>query len=197
MQNLNFIIAKNLSALRKKNGLTQLELAQKLNYSDKAVSKWENGESAPTVEVLYEISKLYNVSLDSIVGQVPLNKEKNKSNRTRKNQLFITLLSILGVWFSVMLIYIILDICLSVKLWVLFCWAVPASAVVALVFDCVWNNHKLLFSIISLLVWSCLICFSVQFYSYSVWKILFIGIPSQLAIFLCSRLIKNIENKEK
>ena len=68
MDKLNFIIAKNLSELRKRNRLTQAELAEKLNYSDKAVSKWEKGESLPGVEVLYKLSKLYGVSLDYIVG---------------------------------------------------------------------------------------------------------------------------------
>ena len=52
MDNLNFIIGKRLSELRKSNGLTQSELAERLNYSDKAVSKWEQGESMPGIEVL-------------------------------------------------------------------------------------------------------------------------------------------------
>ena len=69
MENLNFVIAKNLTALRKNNKLTQLELAKLLNYSDKAVSKWENGESVPSIDVLHRISKIYNVSLDYIVGE--------------------------------------------------------------------------------------------------------------------------------
>ena len=58
MEKLNFIIAKNLSELRRKNKLTQLEVAEKLNYSDKAVSKWEQGESLPGIEVLYKLAKL-------------------------------------------------------------------------------------------------------------------------------------------
>ena len=41
MDNINLTVAKNLSDLRKQNKLTQLEVAEKLNYSDKAVSKWE------------------------------------------------------------------------------------------------------------------------------------------------------------
>ena len=68
MENLNFIIAKNLTNLRKKNKLTQLELAKLLNYSDKAVSKWENGESVPGIDVLCRIGEIYNVSLDYLAG---------------------------------------------------------------------------------------------------------------------------------
>ena len=85
MDKLNFIIAKNLSELRKKNRLTQLELAEKLNYSDKAVSKWEQGESLPGIEVLCKLSKLYGVSLDYIVGEdaaksSPIPSERKKYN---------------------------------------------------------------------------------------------------------------------
>ena len=65
MEKLNLIIAKNLSELRRQNKLTQLEVAEKLNYSDKAVSKWEQGESLPGIEVLYKLAKLYG---DSICG---------------------------------------------------------------------------------------------------------------------------------
>lgn len=68
MDNINLTVAKNLSDLRKQNKLTQLEVAEKLNYSDKAVSKWEQGESLPGIEVLYRLSRLYGVSLDYLVG---------------------------------------------------------------------------------------------------------------------------------
>ena len=85
MNDLNFIIAKNLTELRKKNGLTQAELAEKLNYSDKAVSKWEKGESLPGIEVLYKLGELYGVSLDYIAGRetaMPVfpSSAKNKYN---------------------------------------------------------------------------------------------------------------------
>ena len=49
--------------------LTQIELAEKINYSDKAVSKWERGESIPDVSVLLELSKLFGVSIDFLVTE--------------------------------------------------------------------------------------------------------------------------------
>ena len=52
MEDLKQIFAENLSALRKKKGWTQMELAERLHYSDKAVSKWERGESLPDVVIL-------------------------------------------------------------------------------------------------------------------------------------------------
>lgn len=64
MEDLKAVIAKNITELRKENKLTQLELAEKLNYSDKSVSKWERGESIPDVIVLKELADLFGVSVD-------------------------------------------------------------------------------------------------------------------------------------
>ena len=69
MENLNFIIGKNLTSLRKKNKLTQLELAQMLNYSDKAVSKWENGESYPSLELIRPLSEILNIGIRDLLGE--------------------------------------------------------------------------------------------------------------------------------
>ena len=66
MEELREIIAKNISDLRKKSGLTQIELAEKLNYSDKAVSKWERGDSVPDVGVLKQIADLFGVRQPAI-----------------------------------------------------------------------------------------------------------------------------------
>ena len=67
MTDIKQIIAKNISALRQDKELTQIELAEKLNYSDKAVSKWERGESLPDIGVLTQIADLFEVPLDYLV----------------------------------------------------------------------------------------------------------------------------------
>ena len=188
MDNLNYIVSKNLSDLRKKNGLTQLELAEKLNYSDKAVSKWEKGESLPGVEVLYKLSKLYGVSLDFIVGEETVKTATAPKARRKYN--IITLLSVLAVWLLATVIYIFCDIFADVKPWIAFCWAVPASFVVTLVFDVIWHRKKLFFLIVSLLMWSLLLCFCLQFLNYNIWIILGIGVPLQAGALLWWRLVK-------
>ena len=190
MENLNFIIGKNLTELRKKNKLTQLELAEMLNYSDKAVSKWENGESVPSIEVLYRICKIYNVSLDYIVGETPQPVPIVTTAKIRKKRLIITMLSILAVWLAVVVFFTAFDIFSHIKIWILFCWAVPASLIISIVFDSVWNRHKLLFWLVSLLIWSLLICLSLQFFNYNIWQVLFIGIPLQIGAILWDRLLK-------
>ena len=66
MDDINKIIGKNLLILRKNAKLTQMELAERFNYSDKTISKWESGESLPSIEILYELAKFYNTTLDAL-----------------------------------------------------------------------------------------------------------------------------------
>lgn len=190
MENLNLIIGKKLLYLRKKNKLTQAELAEKLNYSDKAISKWEKGESLPPVEVFYNISKLYGVSLDYIIGDETIDPQPIKTDDRKRIYLNITHLAVVSVWFVALLLFVLFDIITHTSQWMVFAWAVPASFVVALVFDCVWHKRKGLFLLISLLIWSILLCFTLQFLTFNIWKILLVGIPVQIAIFICARMVK-------
>ena len=68
MQNVKEIIAKNLVSLRKARKLTQQDLAEKLNYSDKAVSKWENGRSMMDISMLKPLSECLGVSVVEIIN---------------------------------------------------------------------------------------------------------------------------------
>ncbi len=188
MKELNFIIADRLSSLRKANKLTQLELAEKLNYSDKAISKWENGESVPSVEVLYKLSRLYEVSMDYLVGENPRHSEK-PAPAVHKRRRNITLLSVVAVWLVAIIFYISFDIFANIKLWIHFCWAVPLSLITALIFDIVWNKRRFMFWFISFIIWSMLVCLSLQFFSYNIWQILLIGVPLQIATILWAKMV--------
>ena len=90
---LKMIVAKNLVELRKNAKLTQIELAEKLNYSDKAVSKWERGESLPDVETLKRIAELYDVSVDALLKeQVDITKRIRKAGLTNGQKVLIALI---------------------------------------------------------------------------------------------------------
>ena len=190
MENLNITIGKKLIYLRKKNKLTQAELAEKLNYSDKAISKWEKGESLPSVEVFYKISKLYGVSLDFIIGDETVDPQPIKNDHRKRIYLSITNLAILAVWFVALVLFVLFDMFTETSQWMVFAWAIPASLLLAMIFDCIWHKHKALFILLSLLVWSILLCIAIQFISFNVWEILLVGIPLQLAIIVWSRMEK-------
>lgn len=82
MSDLRIILADNLIKLRKANHLTQLELAQKLNYSDKAISKWEHGDTLPDIETLKTLADMYGVTVDALLTEEPIeNKIDLKQTR--------------------------------------------------------------------------------------------------------------------
>ena len=190
MENLNSIIGKNLQILRKKNKFTQAQLGERLNYSDKAVSKWEKGESLPPIEVFYKLSRLYKVSLDSIVGMEKVKVREVDKADLKKRYLHITLLSLLAVWLVALILFVAFDIFANMSVWMCFAWAVPVSAIVGMVFDCIWNKGKILFWILTILVWSLLLCLAVQLMIFNIWKILLIGIPLQIGIIIWSKMVK-------
>lgn len=199
MQDIKPVVAKNIARLRASGGMTQSQLAEKLNYSDKAVSKWERGESLPDVSVLVQITDLFGVTLDYLVRDghdVPAEKKdcegENLCSYRKHNQSVITCMGILVVWLVAALIFIIIHMTpVSERVeWLIFIYAVPATAIVWLVFNSVWFNRRRNFLIISLLMWSVLVTtfLTLLTIDVNVWLVFLLGIPSQIIIFMWSRL---------
>ena len=122
MENINKIIGKNLLNLRKQHKLTQMELAEKFNYSDKSISKWEAGDSMPSIEILNELAKFYGVTLDYLVteehNKILENKQQEKVKVKKPKrypyQPVVTLLSICAVWIIATTLFVCLYIIPSV-----------------------------------------------------------------------------------
>ena len=95
---LNEKIAKNLAYYRKKAGFTQAELAEKINYSDKSISKWESGNGIPDVYTLVQLSKLYEVSLNELVGEDVPQQLPTKPQIPLRLRILIMLLSSGIIW---------------------------------------------------------------------------------------------------
>ena len=76
MSDLKQLIAQNLVELRKSRKYTQQDTANMVQYSDKAVSKWEKGESLPDIEVLYQICNIYGVTLDYLTHDGAYDEKK-------------------------------------------------------------------------------------------------------------------------
>ena len=164
MKELKHIIADNLINLRKANKLTQLELATKLNYSDKAISKWERGDSMPDIFMFKELADMYGVTLDYMMTEhsdEEAQKYKKKDSKL-SNKLIITLLSCVVVWICATIIYVNLNIVQGINYWMVWLWAIPVSAIILLVFSSIWAHKRQVLTCISLLVWSLLTCTYVQ-----------------------------------
>lgn len=190
-ENLKQTIANNLIYLRKKNNFTQLELAEKLEYSDKSISKWEHAETLPDIEVLSKLASLYNVTLDYLVSN-KTNEEREKlftkKNQNKQNKIIITLLAISFIWLLATIIFVYSSITDTSKFWQIYLWAVPASCIVLMYFNKIWGKRIFSFYIMSVLIWSLLTCFYIQFLKYNMFPLFLIGIPIQIAIILWSQL---------
>ena len=139
------IVAKNLTKFRKANGLTQLELAEKLNYSDKAISKWERGESLPDIYMLQVIANMFGITLNDLVSDLTVvNKPKGKFNKG-----VVMALSIGLVWLVSIVAFVFLTIANINQAWLSFIYAIPVSLIVSIVFTKIYKYRMLLFLSIS------------------------------------------------
>lgn len=195
LMELKQIIAENITLLRKEAGFTQADLAEKLNYTDKAVSKWERGESMPDIAVLKSIAELFGVSVDYLLAEehekTELIPEPTKKRRAG-NHTAITFMSILIVWLVATFTFVMFDLVnpgFKVH-WLSFAYAVPASMIVWLVFNSIWFNRRRNFLIVSLLMWTSLasLYLSLLPLGFNIWQIFFLGIPGQAIIYLWSRI---------
>lgn len=162
MDELKETISKNLVALRTSAHMTQLQLAEKLNYSDKAVSKWERGEAIPDVRVLIKLSEIYNISVDDIITGSAQNKVKPKMH-TGKKRLLITLLSAGLVWFIATVFFMVVFFIPQTAqyAYLVYVCAPFICAIVLTVFSVLWGNWITNTVACSLLVWTAAVIFHV------------------------------------
>lgn len=142
---LKQIVARNLTKFRKANGLTQLELADKLNYSDKAVSKWERGESLPDIYMLKVIADLFGITLNDLISEETVAFK----TETKFNNYIIILLSIGLTWLvavTAAVALINLDIPWA---WLAFIYAIPATGIVTTVLSRIYKYRALLYISVS------------------------------------------------
>lgn len=213
MEDIKSIIAKNIYTLRTENKMTQLEMAEKLNYSDKAVSKWERAEGLPDIVVIKRIADMFGVTVDylmsteeerrSTVEEAAIlstsvsadnidGRQKSDCDRIRKYtpaHRLITVISLVGIWTLSLGLYLIFW-AQGFNVWQIFVYTLPIFSITWLVFNSTWGNTRNNFSIVSVLVWSLLLVLYVALLKYNVWMIFFLGIPAQIIICLSFRINK-------
>lgn len=190
LDELKVIIAGNIASLRKAREMTQFELAEKLNYSDKAVSKWERGESIPDVAVLKQIADLFSVTVDYLLTADHSTQKEQPGVISQRNRSYIMGLSILLVWFVATLAFVVCDLAEPpIHLhWLAFVYAVPVSAIVWLIFNSIWFTPRINWIITSILMWSALISIYLTLLALgsNLWLIFILGVPGQAIAYLWS-----------
>ncbi len=212
-EKLKYQIGANIAAYRKRSGLTQAGLAEKLNYSDKAVSKWERGESIPDVLTLVHLSEQFDITVNDLLvdpNELPGNpgtlekamtQVSEKALKRKANKNIILALSSTLVWFVALFAFVLLSSFdfLDKYSCLLFFYAIPANAIVLLSLRSAWHDFRWNKALISIIVWGALLSIHVTLltaFNYNFWKIFLLGIPGQIAIFLWFRMFRPTKSKE-
>ena len=215
---LKLRVGANIARLRKDRGLTQAELAERINYSDKAVSKWERAESLPDVLTLLNLAEQLGTDLNTLTGTaapepapepipepVPLPEPepvpeetpvKKLTRRYAADKGVIQKLSSILVWVVALFLYMVLDAFGVKNLWLLFVVAVPANAIVLLSLRSAWKLFGWNRVLISVIMWGFLIVIYLLLLvvgKVNVWKILPMGLLGQAAILLWFKMFRPVE----
>ncbi len=180
-------IAKNLIFYRKEAGFTQAELAEKINYSDKSISKWESGNGVPDVYTLMQMAELYGVTLNDLVGEgTPVLPTKER----RGLRAGIMLLASGIVWLVATCLYVLIRLIKPGEdWWFLFLYAVFANAIVIIVFASIWKYRVVNFLAVSALIWTGMLCLHITlkfiFQRFGgderpLWLLYILGVPLQV-----------------
>ena len=194
MKDIRLIISKNLTMLRKEKGLTQADLAEKLNYSSKAVSRWEHGDTLPDVNVLYELCEFYGITLNDLASE-DCHIEEAKQRNKQKNELKLWRCILAGaiVWLfaTIIFTYTLATGTGGQNTWILFVISAPVSMIFFSLFGRGFLNNLTQFILVTCIM--CLIFVSVYlslliFAGFNFWQIFFVAIPIEAIIFLTFKM---------
>lgn len=184
-------LAQNLVKYRKNSNLTQLELAEKLNYSDKAVSKWERGESVPDLYALKQLADIFGVTIDTLIAEPKKEKVKTYKNISKKR--FIISLSVTAFVWAIAVVYFA---CIGIiapntkRTWISFIYALPITFLIIIILTSAWGKTITRALALSLFVWTLILSvylsllFFIPYELERLWMLFLIGIPMQILIVL-------------
>lgn len=210
-EKLKLQIGSNIASYRKRANLTQAGLAEKLNYSDKAVSKWERGESVPDVITLVQLASQFDITVNDLLADpnaLPDNlntlekamaQVSEKTLKRKANKNIILALSSILVWFVALLVFVVLSSLSIPNSGLAFLYAVPVNAIVLLSLRSAWHDFRWNRILISVMMWGILACIHMTlllFLRFNMWKLYLLGLPGQAAILLWFRLFRPVREKQ-
>ena len=210
-EKLKLQIGSNIASYRKRANLTQAGLAEKLNYSDKAVSKWERGESVPDVITLVQLANQFDITVNDLLADpnaLPDNlntlekamaQVSEKTLKRKANKNIILALSSILVWFVALLVFVVLSSLSIPNSGLAFLYAGPVNAIVLLSLRSAWHDFRWNRILISVMMWGILACIHMTlllFLRFNMWKLYLLGLPGQAAILLWFRLFRPAREKQ-
>ena len=172
--------------------MTQQQLADKLGYSPKAVSRWERGETLPDIEMLCKICDMYGVKFEYLLKEEQPAPAKNPNIivKDTKSKLSITAIAFLTVWIVASVGFMYSRVFAMPNSWMLFIWALPASAVVLMICNHKWGNRILGFCACSYFTWTLILALYLQLLEYNMWMLFITGVPVELILLISLTLKK-------
>ena len=205
MEDLKLVFARNLVALRRKEKLTQAEFAEKINYSDKAVSKWERAESVPDVTVLVSIARFFGVTLDFLVTEhedtVQAAADIQPQKSRGRNRALTYAIVMFGILLAEMIVFFAIGATVpEIGERILYClvFPLPAVSVVSLVLCSAWNKKLFSFFSVSALVWSLIVdAFLIVRIAFAPFPWIFlVGLPAEFIVALSFGFIRRPKKKD-
>lgn len=190
MEEFRKIVAENIIRLRTAHEMTQAQLGEKLNYSDKSISKWERAESVPDAFVLKQMAGVFGVTVDYILEEHPQDEKIKVRKPHRYSRSVISTITFIGVWTAALLGFVVTWL-VGNPVWLIFVYTVPVSLIVLLVLNSLWGVGKLNMFFISGIVWGLITCVYLTFYTENWWQLFIVGVPAQFIIILSFYIKKN------
>ena len=195
---MKLISASNLIKLRTGAGLTQAELGEKLNYSDKTISKWERGEAIPDAYVLTQLAEIFGVTVDYLLSShdawEPPEQQAAQQEEAGYSVNVIIAISVLGVWTMALTIFVLLWL-FDIILWETFVVALPVSVLTYMVLICVFRRRRHLQFVIAALVLSLFILLYFTMPMQRPWQLFLIAIPAEIIVFLSCNIRRRPKKK--
>lgn len=160
--------SRNVRELRISKNLNQIQLGEKLHYTSKAISKWENGDVLPDIVTLSMIAEFFNITVDDLIS----NKNVIRKSNRKKNHLFITITSCLLSFFLAAIAFLVLSLCNVPYAWWAFIIALPVSATTLVVLATLWFKKWTKIISIIILVWASALLAMVIMHFESFWMLL-------------------------
>ena len=196
-KDLKSIVGQNIYYLRTINQMTQYELGEKLNYSDKAISKWERGEGLPDLYVVQKLSAIFGVNADYIISEHSEQDKIVDTKPAKSNRRIIANIAIIAILTVALMVFVFMAIAMHKYVWQVFIYAIPVVGIVTTVFSFVWAKGKGAFASISAIILGILLTVYFAVGNYSNWMILLIGVPAEIILFLCLRIKITIKFSQK
>ena len=198
LSELKLISAINIIKLRTGAGLTQAELGEKLNYSDKTISKWERGEAIPDAYVLTQMAEIFGVTVDYLLSSHDAwdspEQQESRQEETGYSVNMIIAISVLGVWTMALTIFVLLWL-FDIILWETFVVALPVSILTYMVLICVFRRRRHLQFVIAAFVLSLFILLYFTLPMQKPWQLFLIAIPAEIIVFLSCNIRRRPRKK--